>query len=65
MAASFGAAGAASAAIADQTPIDPRDIPELPGHLKKKMRLAWLFIQAAKRSGDPHKRRNAMNSTRT
>ena len=67
-AASFGAGGAAVApaprrpidAIVDKTPIDPQDIPDLPDHLKKKRHLAWEFIQAAKLSGDPDKRRNAM-----
>ena len=39
------------------TPMDPRDIPPLPERLKKKLALAYRFIQAAKLSGDGDKRR--------
>ena len=59
----FGVAGAVQewkSPVAPQitrTPMDPRDIPPLPERLKKKLALAYRFIQAAKLSGDGDKRR--------
>ena len=64
--ANFGASGVGGVLrspvddIVDQTKMDPRDVPELPEHLKKKLRLAYAFIQGAKLSGDGNKRREAL-----
>ena len=48
------------AAITRYTPMDRRDVPELPEALRAKQRQALLFIRAAKRSEDPDVRRKVV-----